>query len=590
MGTELNQKHHWWAVGLLSGGLLVRSAIALSLPPGFDEAYYYLYTQHPDWSYFDHPLLVTLSTGLGPWLTGHVSQFTIRLGTLWLHTGALWLLYLTSLRLFSARAAILTLAIASLIPIFLVGFGVLTLPDAPLIFFWTATLYVASWEFFPKQWAEYGEQDPRYRIQRTGDGGEAGKTPPSSLLSASPSPYPAGTPEANTPLPYTPTYRLALLGLLVGLACLSKYHGLALGFGLVGFCLTSPRYRSALRSPWMLVSVGLFLFAIAPILIWNIQHDWVSLRFQSGRAIPDRSYSLLDLLITFLVGVAYLFPSFGVPLWWVSGRVLANERVLVKQRSKPLTTSHQLLTAPSPPLPPILLLWTALPLMLVFTLMGGYRPILPTWAMPGFWSATLLLGWKAADWQQKSPRLVRRWLWGSGVAIATFLLIALLHVNFGTFQKPGRYALFGGFLSPDADASIQLMDIQQIRSGFVESPPLKEALQTSDFLFTNDLFLAGQISMALAPLPPRPITVLDADLRGFAFWSASREWLGQNGLLVTLEPRAETTLAQYQGYFERIQPIAEIPIYRGGVMVQKIQVYQCDRLRKPYPRPYGSRQ
>jgi hypothetical protein len=340
----------------------------------------------------------------------------------------------------------------------------------------------------------------------------------------------------------------------------------------------------------MLVSVGLFLFAIAPILIWNIQHDWVSLRFQSDRAIPDRGYNLLDLLITFLVGVAYLFPSFGVPLWWVSGRVLANGRVLVKQRSKPLTTSHQLLTAPSPSLPPILLLWTALPLMLVFTLMGGYRPILPTWAMPGFWSATLLLGWKAADWQQKSPRLVRRWLWGSGVAIATFLLIALLHVNFGTFQKPGRYALFGGFLSPDADASIQLMDIQQIRSGFVESPPLKEALQTSHFLFTNDLFLAGQISMALAPLPPRPITVLDADLRGFAFWSTSREWLEQNGLLVTLEPRAETTLAQYQGYFERIQPIAEIPIYRGGVMVQKIRVYQCDRLRKPYPRPYGNRQ
>jgi hypothetical protein len=225
--------------------------------------------------------------------------------------------------------------------------------------------------------------------------------------------------------------------------------------------------------------------------------------------------------------------------------------------------------------------------MLGFTLMGGYRPILPTWAMPGFWSATLLLGWKAAAWQQKLPRLVRCWLWGSGMAIATLLLIALLHVSLGTLQKPGRFALLGGFLSPSADASVQLMDVQQIRSGFVESSPLQEAWQTTDFVFTNDLFLAGQIGMALASLPPKPITVLDSDLRGFAFWSTSREWLNRSGLLVTPEQKAETTLAQYQNYFERIQPVGKIPIYRGGVIVQVIQIYHCDRLVKPYPRPYG---
>lgn len=105
-------------IGLLLGGLLVRSAIAVWLPPGFDEAYYYLYTQHLDWSYFDHPLMVGLSTGFGPWLTGYVSQFTIRIGSLLLYTGALMLLYLTSVRLFSQKAAFLTVAIASLIPIF----------------------------------------------------------------------------------------------------------------------------------------------------------------------------------------------------------------------------------------------------------------------------------------------------------------------------------------------------------------------------------------------------------------------------------------------------------------------------------------
>ncbi|MDX2228326.1 MAG: glycosyltransferase family 39 protein [Leptolyngbyaceae cyanobacterium bins.349] len=506
-------------VWLLLGGLLVRSFIAFLLPPGFDEAYYYLYTQNLDWSYFDHPLMVAFTTGFGVWLTGEVSQFTIRLGPLLLYVGSLIFLYLASVRLFSERAGVLTVAIASLIPIFIVGFGVLTLPDSPLIFFWSATIYVAAEEFF-----------------RTAA--------------------------------YKPSYRLAIIGLLVGLACLSKYHGLAIGFGLVGFCLSSPRHRLALRSPWMLLSLALFLLTLAPIVMWNTQHDWVSLRYQSGRAIPDRGYSLLELLGTFLIGVAYLFPPFGFPLWWVS---LKSTDSLPHPSIAP--SAH----------PKFLLLWLALPLMLGFTLMGGYRPILPTWAMPGFWSATVLLGARAAMWQARSPKGVRRWLWGSGLVIGGLLLVALLHLSFGTLQKPSRFAWFGGFVPASADASVQLVDIQQIRQGFQTSPELKAALARADFVFTNEIFLSGQVGMAIAPLNPPPITTFNDDLRGFAFWSTAEAWVGKNGLYVTSKRLPNESV--YRDYFQRIEAIAEIPLQRGGVTVETIQVYQAEKLLKPFPRP-----
>lgn len=59
-----------WAIALLLWGLALRLTIATILPPGFDEAYYYVYTLHPDWSYFDHPPLVGVLTALGIWLTG----------------------------------------------------------------------------------------------------------------------------------------------------------------------------------------------------------------------------------------------------------------------------------------------------------------------------------------------------------------------------------------------------------------------------------------------------------------------------------------------------------------------------------------
>ncbi|MBF2029091.1 MAG: glycosyltransferase family 39 protein [Oscillatoriales cyanobacterium C42_A2020_001] len=521
-------------IWLLLGGFVIRSVIAFWLPPGFDEAYYYLYTQNLDWSYFDHPMMVAFSTGLGPWLTGDVSQFTIRLGSLLLYTGSLFFLYRTSVRLFSARAGGLTVAIASLIPIFAVGFGVLTLPDSPLIFFWSAGLYVAVEEFF---------RQPDYR----------------------------------------PSYRLAIIGLLVGLACLSKYHGLAIGFGFVGFCLTSARHRSALRSPWMLLAVGLFLLALLPIVYWNTQHDWVSLRYQSGRAVPDRGYSLLELLGTVLIGVAYLFPTFGFPLWWVSlrewGKQWRRQKAGFALRLSPKGGKRQEGREGGTRL----ILWVSLPLMLGFTLMGGYRPILPTWAMPGFWGATLLLGARAAEWQTRSPKRVKRWLWGSGLVIVTLLLVALLHLSLGTLQKPSRFAWFGGLIPANADASVQLVDIQQIRQGFKESPELKTALEQADFVFTSEIFLAGQVGMAIAPLNPPPITCFNDDLRGFAFWSSAEEWVGKNGLYVTSERLPD--VSDYQSYFQRIQAIGEIPIQRGGETVEVMRVYEGTNLLKPFPRP-----
>lgn len=528
-------------IGLLVGGLLFRGAIAFFLPPGFDEAYYYLYTQHLDWSYFDHPLLVALTTGFGPWLTGQVSQFTIRLGALLLHTASLLLLTLTSVRLFSLQAGILTLAIASLVPIFQLAFGALTLPDGPLMFFWSLSLYLAAQEFFQ-----------------------------------SPDPLPPSAAAPPLPRSYRPTPRLALLGLLIGLACLGKYHGLALGFGLMGFCCTSPKHRTAFTSRWFLVAIALFLIASAPILFWNWQHDWVSLRFQSGRAIPNQGYNFLQLLTTFLIGVAYLFPSLGFPLWWATSQSLLK---LKTSPHHPHSPSH-----PHSPFPPShLILWLSLPLILVFTLMGGYRPILPTWAMPGFWGATLLLGDLAATWQEQAPKAVRRWLWGSGWVIVTLLVIALLHLSLGTLQKPSRYAWFGGLIPASADASVQLVDIEQIRQGLAQVPELQAALKQADFVFTSEIFLAGQVGMAIAPFAPPPITCFSEDLRGFAFWSTAEEWVGKQGLYFTSNrlPKA----SQYTEYFQQINKIGEIPIQRGGAIVEMIQIYQCHNLLKPYPRP-----
>jgi hypothetical protein len=70
-------------------------------------------------------------------------------------------------------------------------------------------------------------------------------------------------------------------GLLMGLAFDSKYTGLLLPAGLILFLLLSNRYRKQFFSAWFWSFLVIFLITISPVIIWNIQNDFASFRFQS---------------------------------------------------------------------------------------------------------------------------------------------------------------------------------------------------------------------------------------------------------------------------------------------------------------------
>ena len=539
---ESRVKIHKWAIAILVWGFLFRATCAIYLNLGFDEAYYYLYSQNLNWSYFDHPPLVAFTAGIGVWLTSAVTPFTIRIGGVLLYTGTLIFSYLASKRLFGDRTATLTLAILTTIPIFQIAFGILTLPDNALMFFWMACLYVAAVEFFPP------DETKQYR----------------------------------------PTYRLAIIGLLVGLAFLGKYHGVLLGGGLVLFCLLSGRHRRALFSGWTLAAIALFAIAISPVLLWNYQHEWASFRFQTGRAIPSQGYNFERLLVTILLALGYLFPTFGFPLWWTSFRTAGQ---LVQTAHRQLKTKGDAIAIDLIQEKQLLILCVSMPIFFTFTFMGGFIQILPSWHMPGFFGATLLLGERAAQVQLKRPKFIRNWLWGSGVVILPLLLIGLLHVHLGIAQKGGDVAIAGGFWEAKDDPSTQMIDIEQLRQAFVDSPILKTELQKADFVFSNNFFVAGQVGMAIEPLGKK-VTCFDEDLRGFAYWSNAQDFVGKTSLYITSElflkdERFPQPLDKYKGYFQALEKIADIPIKRGGQAVQIFPVYRASQMLKPYPRPYG---
>lgn len=521
--------------------LIFRTIIAFWLLPGYDEGYYYLYTQHLDWSYFDHPVLVALTTGFGIWITGIVSPFTLRIGTLILYTGSLFLLYLTSAKLFTVKAAKITLIIASIIPIFQIGFGIVTLPDSPLMFFWSAALCCAAYEFFPPL------------NQR-----------------------------------YQPSYHLSILGVLIGFACLSKYHGFVLGLSLVAFCLSSVAHRRALVSKWTGLGFILFILTLFPLIFWNFQHDWVSFKFQLFDCFlpvpnaPKTNYNILNSLAVFGVSIGLLFPTLGFPLWWVMGRTLILQLFVPLRKQWPINFEwvHQRYFWEKQ----LLILWISLPLTLGLTILGGKQQILVTWPTPGFWGAILLLGLYGSHWEKYSKFWVKWWLKGSAIIITTILLLLLLHINTGIFFKSSQNAWFGGFLTPQTDGSTELIDINQLRQGVQRSPVLYQSLKNADFLFTNAYYLGGLIDLALRPLNPIPVTCFSYDRRGFPFWPDTDQWIGQNALYITLKRFHEMPelTQEFRQFFESIEEIGKVELKRGGVVVDVFYFYQANNLLSPY--------
>ncbi len=102
------------------------------------------------------------------------------------------------------------------------------------------------------------------------------------------------------------------IGAAIGLGMMTKYTMAFCIAGLVaGVVLTE--YRRYLRSPWLWGGVALSLLIFLPNLIWQIQHDFVSLEFLNSIHARDVRIGRTD---GFLIEQLYVSTNpFTLPLW-----------------------------------------------------------------------------------------------------------------------------------------------------------------------------------------------------------------------------------------------------------------------------------
>lgn len=246
---------------LLAGFYIVRLLLGARLPLIPDEAYYWYWSQHPDTSYMDHPpmiaYLIALSTALG----GN-TEFFVRLGGLVLTALALCFLYLTGRSLFPEKREtswnVLLLFNATLL---FSAVCLVNTPDTPLILFWAIAVYCVS------------------RIIKGGG---------ASWWYA--------------------------WGAALGLGLLSKYTMILIVPCTFGFLAASREDRRWLsrKEPYVALVLGIAL--LAPVILWNWRHDWVSFAFQLRHGFSPVQQAAAPKLLSYFAGQA----GFVTPLLFIA--------------------------------------------------------------------------------------------------------------------------------------------------------------------------------------------------------------------------------------------------------------------------------
>ena len=291
---------------LVLGTAVLRVALAAGTGLGIDESYMVAAGRTLQLSYFDHPPLSWWLSRLAALAVGSEAPLAVRLPFIALFAGSTWLMFALTRRLFEDRAGMWAAVGLNLSPVFSLTSGTWVLPDGPLIF----SLLGAGYFLVLGLEARPSPQPSPAQARGRGRGGTViARNAPSPALAGE------GWGEGAT----SPWLSWPLSGVFVGLALLSKYSAVLVLAGAVVYLLTQPEHRRWFRRPHPYVAALIAAACCAPILIWNIQHDFASLAFQGGRAASAK-FQPLGPLATLGGEALFVGPWIWLPMMlaWVS--------------------------------------------------------------------------------------------------------------------------------------------------------------------------------------------------------------------------------------------------------------------------------
>src|ERR1700680_4521110 len=249
--------------------LIVVALVALRLvgaawtPLTFDEAYYWMWSKHLAFGYYDHPPIVAVLIRLGTMIAGD-TELGVRLVSILLALPMSFAVYRTAVILFGGLRVAATATILLNITLMAAVGTLIVTPDSPLLVASSFVLFFLA------------------KVLETGRG----------------------------------AWWLAV-GAAVGVALLSKYTALLFGPAILIWLVSVPRLRRWLSSPWPYLGGIVALAIFSPVIHWNADHEWVSFIKQIGRSRiegfePSFIGELIPTQIAFVTPLVFVLGVMGL--------------------------------------------------------------------------------------------------------------------------------------------------------------------------------------------------------------------------------------------------------------------------------------
>ena len=214
----------------ISALVVLRLLAAAWTPLTFDEAYYWMWSKHLAFGYYDHPPMVAFVIRAGTVIAGD-TELGVRLVSILLALPMSFAVFRAASILFGGQRVAATATILLNVTLMAAVGTLIVTPDAPLLVASSFVLYFLA------------------KVLQTGRGAW----------------WLAG-------------------GVAGGLALLSKYTAMFFGPAILIWLASVPGLRRWLLSPWPYLGGMVALALFSPVILWNADHHWVSFIKQMGRA------------------------------------------------------------------------------------------------------------------------------------------------------------------------------------------------------------------------------------------------------------------------------------------------------------------